>query len=163
MTLEPRLGLKYNINDRLRLKVAAVRFTQNILSTSNERDVVNLFNGFLTGPESSVTGLDGKFIKNKLQQSYHGVAGFEYDLTKNIQLNIEGYYKDFPQLIVVNRNKVDKNETDYVVETGKAYGIDFTFKYEVPRIYVWATYSHGYVNRNDGEQIYPTIFDRRGT
>ncbi|HNZ66990.1 MAG TPA: TonB-dependent receptor, partial [Planctomycetota bacterium] len=28
-------------------------------------------------------------------------------------------------------------------------------------IYIWATYSHGYVNRNDGEQIYPTIFDRR--
>ncbi|MBK6667119.1 MAG: TonB-dependent receptor [Saprospiraceae bacterium] len=161
VTLEPRLGLKYNINDKLRLKVAAGRFTQNILSTSNERDVVNLFNGFLTGPESPVTGLDGNFVKNKLQQSYHGVAGFEYDLTKNIQLNIEGYYKDFPQLIVVNRNKVDKNETDYVVETGKAYGVDFTLKYEVPRIYIWATYSHGYVNRNDGEQIYPTIFDRR--
>jgi hypothetical protein len=31
----------------------------------------------------------------------------------------------------------------------------------VPGLYVWATYSHGYVNRNDGEQEYPTVFDRR--
>jgi len=161
VTLEPRLGIKYNINDNLRFKGAAGRYTQNILSTSNERDVVNLFNGFLTGPESAVRGLDGTNIKNKLQLSNHLVAGFEYDLTKNIQLNVEGYYKDFPQLIVVNRNKVEKTDVDYVVETGKAYGVDFTFKYEVPRIYLWATYSHGYVNRDDGEQIYPTIFDRR--
>lgn len=160
-TFEPRLGVKYNINDNLRFKGAAGKYTQNILSTSNERDVVNLFNGFLTGPESPVRGLDGKNISNKLQLSNHFVAGFEYDLNKNIQINVEGYYKDFPQLLVVNRNKVERDDTDYTVETGKAYGVDFTFKYEVPRIYFWATYSHGYVTRYDGEQAYPTIFDRR--
>lgn len=161
VTFEPRLGVKYNITDYLRFKGAAGKYTQNILSTSNERDVVNLFNGFLTGPESTVRGLDGTNISNKLQLSNHVVAGFEYDLNKNIQINIEGYYKDFPQLIVVNRNKIERNDPDYVVEEGEAYGVDLTFKYEVPRVYLWATYSHGYVNRNDGEQVYPTIFDRR--
>ncbi|MBK7804878.1 MAG: TonB-dependent receptor [Saprospiraceae bacterium] len=161
ITFEPRLGVKLNISDKLRFKGAAGKYTQNILSTSNERDVVNLFNGFLTGPESIVAGLDGQPVKNKLQLSNHLVGGFEYDLNNNIQFNIEGYYKDFPQLIVVNRNKTDRSQADYVVETGKAYGVDFTFKYEVPGLYVWATYSHGYVNRNDGEQEYPTVFDRR--
>jgi len=161
ITFEPRLGVKLNITENLRFKGAAGKYTQNILSTSNERDVVNLFNGFLTGPESIVAGLDGKPVKNKLQLSNHLVGGFEYDLNNNIQLNIEGYYKDFPQLIVVNRNKTERSQADYVVETGKAYGVDFTFKYEVPGLYVWATYSHGYVNRNDGEQEYPTVFDRR--
>ncbi|MBK8626438.1 MAG: TonB-dependent receptor [Saprospiraceae bacterium] len=161
LTFEPRFGVKYNINNKLRFKGAGGIYTQNILSTSNERDVVNLFNGFLTGPESPVGGLDGKNIKNKLQLSNHLVAGFEYDLGNHIQMNVEGYYKDFPQLIVVNRNKVDKNDPDYVVEKGKAYGVDFTFKYELPRVYLWATYSHGYVTRDDGEQVYPTIFDRR--
>ncbi len=161
VTLEPRLGVKYNISDHLRFKGAAGRYTQNILSTSNERDVVNLFNGFLTGPETIVAGLDGKPVKNKLQLSYHAVAGFEYDATNQIQVNIEAYYKDFPQLIVVNRNKTEKSQADYAVETGNAYGIDFTFKYEIPRLYVWSTYSHGYVKRNDGKQEYPTVFDRR--
>ncbi|MFZ1750980.1 MAG: TonB-dependent receptor [Saprospiraceae bacterium] len=160
-TFEPRLGIKYNVNDRLRIKAAGGKYTQNLLSTSNERDVVNLFNGFLTGPESIVTGIDGKAVKNKLQLSTHAVAGVEYDITKHLQLNLEGYYKDFPQLIVVNRNKTSAEQADYVVETGSAYGVDLSLKYETQRLYVWATYSHGYVNRFDGSQTYPTVFDRR--
>jgi hypothetical protein len=160
-SLEPRFGLKYKFTDDFRLKLAAGRYTQNILSTSNERDVVNLFNGFLSGPEGIVTGIDGNRISNKLQVARHAIVGVEYDLTQNILFNVEGYYKNFDQLIVVNRNKLTKSEADYVVEIGDAYGIDFSLKYEMPRMYVWLTYSHGYVNRNDGVQEYPTVFDRR--
>jgi len=76
-------------------------------------------------------------------------------------LNVEGYYKDFPRLITVNRNKLDSSEPNYIEEEGEAYGVDFSAKYEMPRVYVWATYSYGFVNRFDGEQTYPTIFDRR--
>lgn len=158
---EPRLGLKYNITDKLRFKFAGGLYTQNILSTSNERDVVNLFNGFLSGPTERVTGLDGTPLDTKLQSSRHLVGGFEIDLTKRIQLNLEGYFKDFPRLITVNRNKLSTTEADYIEEEGEAYGIDFSVKFENPRFYVWGTYSYGFVNRFDGEQKYPTIFDRR--
>ncbi|MDA9182103.1 TonB-dependent receptor [Saprospiraceae bacterium] len=161
LSIEPRLGLKYNITDDLRFKAAAGVYTQNILSTSNERDVVNLFSGFLTGPESQVFGFDGKKLEDKLQKSSHLIAGFEYDFTDNFEINIEGYFKDFPQLIVLNRNKTSNTDPNYAVETGDAYGIDFTAKYTLPRAYFYATYSHGYVNRFDGEQEYPTVFDRR--
>ncbi len=161
LSIEPRLGLKYNITDNFRFKAAAGLYTQNILSTSNERDVVNLFSGFLTGPESQVIGLEGERLEDKLQRSSHVIAGFEYNLTENLEVNIEGYYKDFPQLIVLNRNKTSNTDPDYAVENGNAYGIDFTAKYTLPRAYFYATYSHGYVNRFDGEQEYPTVFDRR--
>lgn len=161
VTLEPRIGIKYNISDNLRFKGAAGRYSQNILSTTNDRDVVNLFTGFLTTPESPVVGLDGMNIGNKLQISYHGVGGFEFDLGTQFQFNVEGYYKTFPRIIVVNRNKTDGTQADYSVEDGKAYGVDFSLKYEIPRVYVWATYSHGYANRFDGDQLYPTVFDRR--
>jgi len=158
---EPRLGLKYNISDKLRFKFAGGFYSQNLLSTQNERDVVNLFSGFLSGPEEQVLGIDGNLIENKLQTSRHLVTGFEYDLTENIEVNIEGYIKDYPQLITVNRNKLSPQDPDYIQEEGEAYGVDVTLKYQLPKLYVWATYSHGYVNRNDGEQIYPTVFDRR--
>lgn len=158
---EPRFGLKYNVNDNVRIKAAAGMYSQNILSTSNDRDVVNLFSGFLTGPEEQVRGLDGQFLENKLLLSNHAVAGVEYDLTENLMINVEGYIKDYPQLIVVNRNKLSAQDPDYSQETGEAYGIDVSAKYELPRLYVWATYSHGYVNRFDGDQIFPTVFDRR--
>jgi hypothetical protein len=87
--------------------------------------------------------------------------GVEYDFTDALSLNVEGYFKDFNQLINLNRNKLSEQDPNFATETGEAYGIDFSLRYEAPQLYIWATYSHGYVNRDDGEQIYPTVFDRR--
>ncbi|MBL7828171.1 MAG: TonB-dependent receptor [Saprospiraceae bacterium] len=159
---EPRLGLKYNIHDKLRFKAAAGLYSQNLLSTTNERDIVNLFVGFLSGPEEQIYKLNGdEPTKHRLQKSLHGVAGFEIDVTKNFDLNVEGYYKKFTQLIALNRNKIEPADPDFTTETGAAYGIDISGKIEAKRAYLWMAYSLGFVNRDDGEQIYPPVFDRR--
>jgi hypothetical protein len=158
---EPRLGLKYNISDKIRIKAAGGLYSQNIMSTSNERDVVNLFYGFLTSPEIQIKGLDGKALTNKLQLAQHAVGGLEVDFSDNIKVNLEAYYKNFSQLIVVNRNKLSVDEPDYVVETGKAYGADCSIKYDTKKVNVMTTYTYGIVNRFDGTQTYPTVFDRR--
>lgn len=160
-SIEPRFGLKYNFTDQLRLKAAGGIYTQNLLSTDTERDVVNLFNGFLTGPQSAIQDLDGSLTTDKLQRSRHLVLGMEYDVNDHLQVNVEGYYKDFPHLVVVNRNKVSNSQADYAVEVGEAYGIDFSAKYERKNLYLWATYSLGRVQRDDGEQVFSTVFDRR--
>jgi len=158
---EPRLGVKWNITDATRLKGAAGLYTQNLISVSNERDVVNLFSGFISGPESQFSDTEGNPVDSKLQTSRHGVLGIEQDIGNKLQLNVEGYIKDFPQIVVVNRNKTDITQADYTTETGEAYGVDFSAKYETSKLYLWGTYSMGFVNRFDGEQTYPTIFDRR--
>ncbi len=158
---EPRLGLKFNVSDNLRIKAAGGYYSQNVMSTSNERDVVNLFYGFLTGPEVQIQGLDGNYLSNKLQLAQHLVGGVEVDLKDNLTMNLEGYYKNFSQLIVVNRNKISSSESDYAVETGKAYGAECTLKFEEKDFNVLTTYSYGFVNRFDGQQTYPTVFDRR--
>ncbi len=104
---EPRLGLKYNITDNLRFKAAGGIYTQNLLSTVNERDVVNLFVGFLSGPEEAVykPGTTNERVDHRLQKAVHGVAGFEVDIAEKFELNVEGYFKDFTQLFALNRNK----------------------------------------------------------
>jgi hypothetical protein len=158
---EPRFGMKYNATNRLRFKASGGLYSQNIISTSNERDVVNLFYGFLTSPEGQLKGLDGNNLASNLQFAKHAVAGFEYDLGEKTSINIEGYFKDFNQLLVVNRNKIDVKQSDYVEENGKAYGFDFTIKSEAKKWNFLTTYTYGIVNRFDGEQTYPTIFDRR--
>lgn len=160
-SLEPRLGLKYNINDFLRFKMAAGIYSQNLISADNERDVVNLFTGFLSGPDERFNDLNGDPATSKLQKSQHLIAGFEADIFKNFQVNLEGYIKNFPQLIIVNRNKIDPEDPDYATETGIAYGGDISVKYQTPNWYVWTTYSLGFVNRDDGNQVYRTVFDRR--
>ncbi len=161
-SFEPRLGLKYNINDQLRFKVAGGLYSQNLISTVNERDIINLFVGFLSGPDEGIfkPGTTER-TSDKLQKANHIIAGLEIDLGKNVEVNIEPYLKDFSQLINLNRNKLTAQDSDYAVETGEAYGIDFSVKYETSDLYLWGTYSWGKVNRDDGTQVYPTIFDRR--
>ena len=162
VSVEPRFGLKYNITDFLRFKAAGGVYSQNLISTVNDLDVVNFFVGFLAGPEESLF-LPGTMdpVNHRLQKSVHGVAGFEINVTDRIEVNVEPYYKRFTQLININRNKLSAQDPNYVTETGDAYGIDFSVKYEGKNTYLWATYSLAKVDRDDGFQVYPTIFDRR--
>lgn len=161
-TFEPRFGAKYNASKRFRLKFAGGLYSQNILSSVNERDVINLFVGFLTGPEQTIFQ-PGTTIptEHRLQKAYHGVGGMEIDLSDDLELNLEGYYKGFTQLINLNRNKLRPQDPDYATEIGDAYGVELSVRYQRPTYYLWATYSLAYVYRNDGFQIYPTVFDRR--
>ena len=158
---EPRLGLKVNITDDFRFKAAGGLYSQNLISTSNERDVVNLFNGFISGPEESFNDLNGDAVTSKLQTARHLLAGFEKDIGSGLQLNLEGFYKDFTQLVVINRNKTRVSQSQFATEIGDAVGVDISAKYERSDFYLWATYSLGFVNRFDGEQEFPTVFDRR--
>ena len=172
---EPRLGMKFNATDNLRLKGAAGLYSQNLISGTSDRDVVNLFYSFLTGPDNLqkyFTTEDGETVEitSKLQKATHALLGFEYDLTKNLTLNVEGYYKWFTQLTNVNRDQVEVPTTgfsqqptsnDYIVETGDAYGVDVLLKYRHKEFSIWAVYSLGYVTRWDGTQEYWATFDRR--
>lgn len=159
---EPRLRAKYNVTRDLRLKGAVGYYSQNLLSTVNDRDIVNLFVGFLIGPEETLFDPEtGLRVDNRLQTAWHYVGGVEYDVSRELRLNVETYLKDFGQMVNINRNKIEVGAPNYIVETGEAYGIDFNAEYKKGSIDLWATYSLGYVNRFNGEQRYPTNFDRR--
>ncbi|MCX7862576.1 MAG: TonB-dependent receptor [Bacteroidales bacterium] len=174
ISLEPRFGAKYIATDKLRFKLATGIYSQNFISANSDRDVVNLFYGFLSSPEVSdlPEQFDGKEVKTSIQKAMHIVTGFEYDVNKNIDINIEGYFKRFIQLANINRNKIfddtgdnwqvpDLLKKDFVIETGNAYGADVTLKYEYKRNYFWMAYSLGYVDRYDGFITYNPIYDRR--
>ncbi len=169
---EPRLGIKINLTNYLRLKFAGGMYAQNLLSASSDRDVVNLFYGFLSGPETLPDEFNGKKVKTRLQKSRDVIAGAEINLVPHLDLNVETYYKNFSQLTNINRDKIYPdngtydNKPDYlvkefIVENGKAYGADAVLKYDHKRIYLWLVYALGYVTRNDGIREYTPHFDRR--
>lgn len=161
---EPRLAMKYNVTDWFRIKAAGGLYSQNLISSVDERDVVNLFVGFLGGPESGVYTIEnGRYTKAKsrLQTSIHAVGGFEFNIGKRVTLNVEPYWKLFPQIISLNRNRVSANDPAYIAEKGKAYGLDVLAKYEYKGLYGYVGYSLGYVDRDDGVQVYHASFDRR--
>ncbi|MBP6623691.1 MAG: TonB-dependent receptor [Chitinophagaceae bacterium] len=158
--LEPRLAMKFNVTQNIRLKAAAGTYSQNIISSKSDRDIVNFFTGFLTAPDNEIAKPDGSIAANNIQKATHFVGGVEIDVN-DLEFTVEPWYKKFNQLIAINRYKLLQSDPDFSIETGKAYGIDFTGKYAKGRHYIWAVYSYGYVDRNDGRQTYPTPFDRR--
>jgi hypothetical protein len=171
-SFEPRLAFKYNITTDFRMKLAGGLYSQNLISARSDRDVVNLFYGFLSGPENLPEEFDGEDVTHKLQKAQHAILGFEYDLGRYIIMNLEGYYKNFSQLTNLNRNKVyDDNEEnadqpdelkkDFIIEKGYAAGMDFSAKIEYGPLYFWAVYSLGYVRLDDGTIEYYPHYDRR--
>jgi hypothetical protein len=172
---EPRIGIKYNVNEKIRIKAAAGIYSQNLISAVSDRDVVNLFYGFLSGPDNlqdELVNQDGsvKELRHALQKANHYILGVEYDLGKKLTLNVEGYFKQFTQLTNLNRNKVfdesdnskpDVLKKDFIVETGNAFGADVMLKYKSDKLYFWAIYSIAKVDRWDGIQEYRPVFDRR--
>ncbi len=169
-TVEPRLAAKYNLTEKIRLKAAGGFYTQNLIAAVNDQDVVNLFYGFLSGPENLPRKFNGQNVNSALQRAWHYGAGIELDLGQHQEINIEGFYKDFTQLTNINRDKLyDENDltkpeyqrNDFAIEIGSSYGMDFKYKYEFKKLYLWAVYSLTYVERFDGTRTYSPHFDRR--
>ena len=173
--LEPRIGFKYKASERFRLKLAAGMYSQNLISVNSDRDVVNLFYGFVTGPSN----LQSDFIRpngevdevtHTLQTANHLVTGFEFDITEKLNMNVEGYIKHFTQLTNANRNKLfeigyegvpEIYTYNFIVESGLAKGVDVVLEYENRGSYLWIVYGYGDVDRWDGLRWYDPVFDRR--
>ena len=174
---EPRVAIKYNVTEWFRIKAAGGVYSQNLIAANSDRDVVNLFYGFLSGQMNLPSTFNCEKVTTKLQKALHYILGTEFDVYNNVTLNIEGYYKDFVQLTSMNRNQIyGENEApigtpqiekkDFMIETGDAYGVDFSVKYEDKRWYLWGAYSLAYVTKDyenaAGEIItYRTHYDRR--
>jgi hypothetical protein len=159
---EPRVGLKYLWSDNFRLKMGGGLYSQNLISLANNQDVVQLFSGFLVGPETTLYRGDSKVpVKSRLQKANHIVAGFEWEPFKLFSVSVEGYQKTFNQLISLNRNKRKATDPDFLVEEGSAMGLDFAFAYKPSSFDIGLSYSLASVYETSNMVRFPTIFDRR--
>lgn len=178
---EPRLGLKYNLTNAIRLKGAAGLYSQNIISTKSDRDIVNFFTGFLLSPDQTIINTDQQEIDNNLQTAYHVLGGIEVDV-QNVEFNLEPWYKNFTRNIELSRIKIQSNDPDFISGSGKAYGVDLSAKYNRNRWYLWGVVSYQQVRYETlvvkdnkvsapppnytfqyevEKQTYPPPFDRR--
>lgn len=172
--LEPRLSAKWNVTKKFRFKLATGMYSQTFLDTKSDRDIVNLFTGYLTvTPDLNIVdSFRGNPINSYVQTSNHFIFGAEYDILRNFNLNVELYYKTMSNLTSINRDKLYADDQEhiekpgylrkeYTVENGKAYGADFSLKYDDGRLYVWTIYSLGKVIREGEMQTYAPHYDRR--
>jgi len=168
---EPRLNMKFNVNSNLRFKAAGGLYSQNIVGIKSDRDVVNFFNGFVLSPDQTIMNTNRQNVASNLERAQHLVAGVEFDI-KDVEFNIEPWYKNFTQIIQLNRTKgVNPNSmADFQADKGNAAGIDLSAKYVVKRLFLWGVVSYQkiqYTTRLENfdstysTQVYPPPFDRR--
>lgn len=159
-SLEPRLGLKYNVTEDIRLKLGGGIYSQNLLATQSDRDVVNLFYGYVTSPKSVADG-NGVFQSSPIQRSIHGVVGIEWEPTEELEVTVEPYIKTFDPFISINLNKRTASGPDFIMEKGLARGVDVLTKYEKGPLFIQLGYSFAIVERSFGDTTYNPNYDRR--
>ena len=177
---EPRIDAKYNVSKKFRLKCAAGLYSQTLVSTIDETQVVDLFYGMITSPPTSdipsnFTQQNGNTqpVTNPLQRAYHLTGGFEYDPLRTMHINVEAYEKNFLQTTTLNYDEIYPNTSEYagrtpdtltkpfLVQSGIAYGADISVKYDIHHVTLYGVYSLGYVTYWDGTYSFPPPFDRR--
>ncbi|MCS7162816.1 MAG: TonB-dependent receptor [Bacteroidia bacterium] len=158
LSIEPRLRFKYN-GAGWSFQAAAGRYAQNWVAAVSDRDVVILFQGFLTAPELPAN----RQLPHPLQEAYHLAGGVEYQLGAGGLVSVEGWYKRFTQLTIINRARVFPEDPSFLTEVGYAWGADVTGRYARGPWSLYLTYSLQYNRRTDFTLWYFPLWDRRHT
>jgi hypothetical protein len=155
---EPRLRAKLNFK-RVSLQFATGIYNQNLMAAMSDRDVVQLFQGFIAAPRQGMANrpVDGTY----LQRATHLLGGVEVQPARGVKVTGEVWLKNFLQVTNINRNRLFPEEDNFVAEKGRAYGADLIVTYDRNHLYLYGTYGYAINLRNDGVQEYAPIWDRR--
>ena len=148
--LEPRVNLTYAIFPWLIFKGAWGIYTQELITLTNENEVISLFE-----PWSIVPGY------LKVPEAIHYVTGLELRLPNGFSFNTEVYYKDLKQTAEINPDKADDQDPDLVQASGESYGAEFLLKYSQDFIEFSASYSLSWAYRNINGWISYPRYDSR--
>lgn len=147
---EPRIGFTFRISPKLALKGSWGIFMQDLVTISDENEVVTVFEpwiitpGYLT-PSSAI----------------HYNTGIEYNPLNNLSIKLEGYYKIMHNLTMLNTFRTFNNPDYFKSGTGKAYGIEFITKYQYWIFNHSASYAWMNSFRNYLGMTYHPRFDSR--
>jgi hypothetical protein len=157
-SFEPRFQLRYMPWKSMGIKFAVGAYSQNFLSAMSDRDVVNLFYGFLSGPDNLPDSFNGKPVTHALQKARHAVAGFDYRISKKQTINIESFVKLFDQITNINRDKLFEDDEfnldkpqrlrqNFIVEEGNIELKLETFNSYVDAIIMWLYILNQYASK----------------
>jgi outer membrane receptor for ferrienterochelin and colicin len=157
-SLEPRISARLLITSKLSVKAAFSTMNQYLHLLSNTS--IGLPTDLWLPVTDSI----------KPQRSWQYAAGFVYSLSDEIDVSIEGFYKDMVNLIEYKEGASFLSVNDdwqQKIEVGKgnSYGVEFLLEKTTGKMTGWLGYTHSYAYRtfpniNSGKQ-YPYKYDRR--
>ncbi|MBN2088735.1 TonB-dependent receptor, partial [candidate division KSB1 bacterium] len=127
----PRLGLKWLLTDRIRIKSGYGRHFQALTTINDEDDAVVLFDAWIPCPK-----------ERPIPRVDHWGLGIEFTLSAALDFNLEGYYRRYAHLTRINRTQM-KGERLYLDGWAESFGADLTMNYRFRRFHGTLTYSWG--------------------
>lgn len=156
--IQPRVALRYLINDKLSAKASYVQMNQFIHLLTNSSI------GLPTDLWVPVTD------KLPMQVAHQGAAGFAYTHNNGIEVSIEGYYKTMENVIEYKEgasfiNSANDWENKVTVGKGKSYGGELFLQKKKGKFTGMMGYTLSWTKRqfNDlnGGREFPYRYDRR--
>jgi hypothetical protein len=149
---EPRASFTYRIFPELAFKSSWGIYFQDLVTISDENEVVTIFEPWLITP-----------LYLNPSSSIHYIVGLDYNLSAELNFSLEGYYKILKDLAIVNDKKYFSGDKDLVAGKGEAYGLEFQ-----SRLITWpfnfsASYSLAWAFKDVNGIRYAPRYDSRHT
>ena len=147
---EPRLGLKYHPAKNTALNLAAGRFTQPMVTLNSTDAILSIYDMWLPVQADQA-----------LPTALHFIAGAEQWLKRDVVASLEGYYKDYSNLLETRYGDYFTPPESLLVADGYSLGADFMLRKTEGWVNGWVSYSYAWTWRNIGDESYHPHYDRR--
>jgi len=147
---EPRLGLKYHPRENTAINLALGRFTQPMVTLNSTDAILSIYDMWL--PVQS---------DHALPTALHFIAGAEQWLKRDVVLSVEGYYKDYSNLLETRYGDYFTSPESLLVADGYSFGADLMLRKTEGWVNGWVSYSYAWTRRSIGDEVYHPHYDRR--
>lgn len=136
--IDPRISAKYMLSETSALKLSWGIYNQFIFTQNNDEELISFVNVWATVPE-----------KYDAQSCQHFIGGYEKHFNNGFYASIEGYYKPYDNLLVINpANDPSVQPDDFIEGTGKAYGLELLLKKSAGKFTGWIGYTWNGLERH---------------
>lgn len=149
-SLEPRLGVKYRVEENTTLNAAFGRFTQPMVTLNSTDAVLSIYD--VWAPVQA---------HQALPEAWHGIAGVERWLRRDAMAQVEVYYKDYRNLLETRYGDFFTQPDSLLAAQGHSFGADLMLRKTEGRVNGWLSYSFAYARRSIAGEGYFPHYDRR--
>ena len=125
-------------------------FTQDLITISNEDDLITLFDAWIFLPKEL-----------RPEVAHHYVLGAEGNIFPSLALSLQTYAKRYSSLTLYNALKFTHDDPDFVNGTGTALGAEALVRFASPFVDVFASYALSSVDVTANAVSYAPRYDRR--
>jgi len=156
--LEPRLGAKYRAFENTAFTTAFGRFTQPLVTLNSTDAVFAIYDVWEVVPAD-----------RRSPAALHAIAGVEHWFTPELTGKLEGFYKDYADLLETRYGQFFTPADSLLTADGYSWGFDLLLRRApspVPgpladRVNGWLSYSWMWTRRRIGNEAYFPHYDRR--